>query len=158
MTELNNACKIIIKIIKNSAFEPEIQALKYNKPLSNSSKLFPLNFFLDYDKIVRVGRLRHQQSFTFEGKHPMLLPKTHPVSAATIRYFHAYSLHGGPDLALNLIRTKFWIPGRRSTMKKEILNCVTCRRVSAKPLSQIMGNSPPSRVNPCRAFKRVGVA
>ena len=55
--ELNNACKIIIKVIQNSAFESEIHALKNNKPLS-----------------------------------------------------------------------------------------------------RIMGNSPPSRVNPCRAFKRAGVA
>ena len=47
---------------------------------------------------------------------------------------------------------------KNHTVTKDILNCVTCRRVSAKSLTQIMGNSPLSRVNPCRVFKRVGMA
>ena len=89
-TELNNAYKLIIKIIQNSAFESEIQALKNNKPLSNLSKFLSLNCFLYSDNILRVGgRLSHQQSFTFERKHSMLIPKNHPVTAAIIRYFHA---------------------------------------------------------------------
>ena len=108
VTELNNACKIIIKILQNLVFEPEMHALKHNKPLSKSSKLFPLNCFLHCDNIVRVGgRLSHQQSFTFDRKHPMLMPKNHPVTDAIIRYLHGFSLHGGSDLVLNLIRIKF---------------------------------------------------
>ena len=79
------------------------------------------------------------------------------MTAAIIRDFHSFSLQGDPDLVLNLIPTKFWIPDEHSTVTKEILKCVTCHQVSIKPLTQIKGNSPPSRVNPCRAFKRARV-
>ena len=81
MTEHNNACKIIIKIMQNSVFEPEIHALQNNKLLFISNKLFPLYCVLDCDNIIRVcGRLSHQQSFIFKRKIPMLLLKNHPVT------------------------------------------------------------------------------
>ena len=88
----------------------------------------------------------------------MLIPKNHPMTATIIRCLHAYSLHGGTDLVLNLIRTKFCIPEERSTVTKENTKFSYMSSSLGETPLQIMRKSPPSRVNPCRAFKKVGVA
>ncbi|GFX75458.1 integrase catalytic domain-containing protein [Trichonephila clavipes] len=41
--------------------------------------------------------------------------------------------------------------------KKELRNCIDCFKLVAKPVSQMMGDLPIERINPCRAFEKVGI-
>ncbi|GFV85878.1 integrase catalytic domain-containing protein [Trichonephila clavipes] len=108
--------------------------------------------------ILRVGgRLRLQQTLKFEQKHPMLIPKEHHFTSLVIRHFHRVNLHAGQELVLSLIRQQFWIPHGKSAVKKELRNCIDCFKLVAKLVSQMMGDLPIERINPCRAFEKVGI-
>lgn len=156
--ELDQATKRIVKKMQELEFSDEIKLLTEHKPLSKSSKLISLNVFLDSDGILRVGgRLRKHQTFEFDQKFPMIIPKKHHITSLIIRHFHKSSLHAGPELVLSLIRQKFWIPDGRSTVRKQLRQCVPCFRFSAKPSSQMMGDLPSSRITPARPFEKVGI-
>ncbi|GFX94569.1 integrase catalytic domain-containing protein [Trichonephila clavipes] len=67
------------------------------------------------------------------------------------------NFHAGQELVLSLIRQKFWIPHGKSAVKKELRNCIDCFKLVAKPVSQMMGDLPIERINPCHAFQKVGI-
>ncbi|GFX00824.1 integrase catalytic domain-containing protein [Trichonephila clavipes] len=149
----------IFRFYHNSkSVSKELTLLKCNKPLPKSSKLQSLNVFLDSEGILRVGgRLRLQQTLKFEQKHPMLIPKEHHFTSLVIRHFHRVNFHAAQELVLSLIRQQFWIPHGKSAVKKELRNCIDCFKLVAKPVSQMMGDLPIERINPCRAFEKVGI-
>ncbi|GFV82252.1 integrase catalytic domain-containing protein [Trichonephila clavipes] len=64
------------------------------------------------------------------------------------------NFHAGQELVLSLIRQKFWIPHGKSAVKKELRNCIDCFKLVAKPVSQMMGDLPIERFNPCRTFEK----
>ncbi|GFX42736.1 integrase catalytic domain-containing protein [Trichonephila clavipes] len=136
----------------------KLTLLKCNKPLPKSSKLQSLNVFLDSKGILRVGgRFRLQQTLKFEQKHSMLIPKKHHFTSLIIKHFHRVNFLAGQELVLSLIHQQFWIPHGKSTVKKELRNCIDCFKLVAKPVSQIMGDLPIERINPCRVFEKVGI-
>ncbi|GFT25025.1 uncharacterized protein TNCV_179421 [Trichonephila clavipes] len=87
----------------------------------------------------------------------MLIPKEHHFTSLVIRHFHRVNFHAGQELVLSLIRQQFWIPHGKSAVKKELRNCIDCFKLVAKPVSQMMGDLPIARINPCRAFEKVGI-
>lgn len=87
----------------------------------------------------------------------MLIPKNHHISTLIIQHFHKISFHGGQNLVLVLIRQEYWIPDGRSTVRKALRNCIKCFKLSAKPIHQMMGDLPESRISVTRPFKEVGV-
>ncbi|GFS75880.1 integrase catalytic domain-containing protein [Trichonephila clavipes] len=156
--ELETSIKKVVKLLQNGEYHTELTLLKCNKSLPKSSKLQSLNVFLDSEGILRVGgRLRLQQTLKFEQKHPMLIPKEHHFTSLVIRHFHRVNFHAGQELVLSLIRQQFWIPHGKSSVKKELRNCIDCFKLVAKPVSQMMGDLPIERINPCRAFEKVGI-
>ncbi|GFW46394.1 integrase catalytic domain-containing protein [Trichonephila clavipes] len=148
--ELETSIKKVVKLLQNGEYHTELTLLKCIKPLPKSNKLQSLNVFLDSEGILRVGgRLRLQQTLKFEQKHPMLIPKNHHFTSLIIRYFHRVNFHAGQERVLSLIRQKFWIPHGKSAVKKELRNCIDCFKLVAKPVSQMMGDLPIERINPC---------
>ncbi|GFT65312.1 transposon Tf2-8 polyprotein [Trichonephila clavipes] len=156
--ELETSIKKVVKLLQNGKYHTELTLLKCNKPLPKSSKLQSLNVFLDSEGILRVGgRLRLQQTLKFEQKPPMLIPKEHHLTSLVIRHFRRVNFHAGQELVLSLIRQQFWIPHGKSAVKKELRNCIDCFKLVAKPVSQMMGDLPIERINPGRAFEKVGI-
>ncbi|GFX91739.1 integrase catalytic domain-containing protein [Trichonephila clavipes] len=87
----------------------------------------------------------------------MLIRKEHHFTKLVIRRFHRVKFHAGQELVLSLIRQQFWIPLGKSAVKKELRNCIDCFKLLAKPVSQMIGDLPIERINPCRAFEKVGI-
>ncbi|GFY36889.1 integrase catalytic domain-containing protein [Trichonephila clavipes] len=87
----------------------------------------------------------------------MLIPKEHHFTSLVIRHFHRVNFHARQELVLSLIRQQFWIPHGKSAVKKELRNCIDYFKLVAKPVSQMMGDLPIERINPCRAFEKVGI-
>lgn len=156
--ELIRAEQTVIKLLQTSAYAAEIQLIKSKKPLPKSSKLLTLNPFIDSDGILRVGgRLRHHPDLAESQKHPALIPKSHQFTKNLIRQTHETNMHAGQELVLSLIRQRFWIPDGKSTVRKELRSCITCFKFNARAVNQKMGDLPPARISPCRAFQRVGL-
>ena len=123
--------------------------------------LAQLNPKRDKDGLLRLnGRLRYANELPYDVKHPIILPKDHPVTRLVIAYEHSRLGHGtGTEHLLAELRTRFWIVKGRRAVRNVVEACRGCRRqFRAKPVGQMMAPLPEARLKlTLRAFKRVGV-
>jgi hypothetical protein len=108
-TELKTSTMTIVRLLQESEFQNEIVSLKNGKPLSNNSKLLPLNPFLDNFNIIRVGGRLKNANINTDIKYPILLPKNNFVTKLIIKHTHEQQLHAGPQGTLAALRQKYWI-------------------------------------------------
>lgn len=155
--ELEAAKKILYRQCQGEEFSEEISRLKNKEPISTKSKLIQLNPFLDEDGILRVGgRLRHAP-IAYNNKHPIILPSGHKTTRAIVHQMHLDTLHGGPQLMVNLLRKNIWIINGKKMATAEVKSCLNCRRFDAKIVQPMMGDLPKERLKLERSFKVVGV-
>lgn len=150
--ELHEALVVCIKHCQRKEFENDLEHLSKTGTVQPKSKLKSLNPFLDQDGIIRVGgRLQHA-NLNNDVKHPIILPKNGHLTQLIISDAHTKTLHGGPTLMLNYIRSKYWIISAKPLIKALIRKCVTCLRYATTTRNQLMGQLPSSRVTPTRPF------
>jgi hypothetical protein len=138
--ELNNARKMITRLVQESAFPDETNPLKSNKSLKSNSKLLTLNAYIDKDGIICVGGRLNKNSLIRETqKHPYVIPKDHHVTQLIIRHYHNQNLHSGAQATLAAIRQQFWILNGRSAVRQVIRKCVPCFRVNPRPQNKSWG-------------------
>lgn len=115
---------------------------------------------VDDDGLLRVnGRLHLAEELPFDTRHPVILPKDHPVTHLIITDAHQKLGHGsGTEHLLTELRSQFWILQGRRAVRTVVESCHGCRRrFSARPTGQMMAPLPTSRLAlPLRAFERVG--
>ncbi len=119
-----------------------------------------LNPMKDEDGLLRVdGRLRHAE-LPYESKHPVILPKEHPITKLVVRSVHEQLGHGtGVEHTLCELRSRFWVLKGRRLVREVLHHCQACKtRFNAKPVGQMMAPLPRQRVtSSIKAFDRVGV-
>nr|XP_026498852.1 uncharacterized protein LOC113402757 [Vanessa tameamea] len=103
--------------------------------------------------IVSVG----SKKYTSTAKHPIILPDHSRLTDLIIDQAHITTLHGGPRLTLSFIRENYWILSGKRTVKRQLRQCIKCRRFSPKHQQQIMADLPRDRVTPSRPFTHTGV-
>ena len=114
----------------------------------------------DYGILIANGRLKYAEDLPFDARHPIPLPRNHPVTMLIINREHERLGHGaGVEHLLCELRTRFWVPKGRRAIRSIVESCPGCRRrFTAKPVDQIMASLPKSRVtHPLRAFERIGI-
>lgn len=122
-----------------------------SKPLA---RLCP---FIDPTGIIRVGgRLRHS-TLDYDVKHSMLLAKSSHLAMMICRRWHNFTCHAGTWVVSSLISRQYWIMSIKSVLHKVARTCSVCMRFDARPPQPVMADLPPSRVQQCRPFSRVGV-
>ena len=155
--DIETALSICIKIAQNLNFSEELIQLSRQLDVKGKSKLLSLNPILDHNGIMRVGgRLRHA-NISESMRHPIILSHASPLSKLIVSDAHIRTLHGGPQLMLNFIRSKYWILGIKNLVKKHVHSCIICFKRSARPSNQLMGDLPKSRVTPAKPFSSCGV-
>ena len=155
--ELDNAEKIIIRLIQRDEFASEIANLKEIKAVHKKSKLLSLNPFLDDHCVLRVGgRLKHS-TLSHSQKDPVLLPQSHFVTALIIDNYHQLNYHSGIQTTLYTLRRKFWIPDGCNQVRKIIRKCVKSFRANSSTTEYMMGNLPAVRLTQARPFSKVGI-
>lgn len=83
-----------------------------------SSSLVSLSPFLNQFGLLRVvGRLKNS-SLDYDGGHPVILAKSHPVRQSKIVRFYEQNLHAGHGSLLAMIRSQNWRIGGRKTVVK----------------------------------------
>ncbi|KAL7723180.1 hypothetical protein ACLKA6_017708, partial [Drosophila palustris] len=84
------------------------RALRAGKQLSTKSEIRSLQPILDSEGLLRVeGRLQNSD-LDYEAKHPLLLPRRHPVTAAIIALYHQRFMHAVLQSLLAALRQRFW--------------------------------------------------
>ncbi|KRZ69656.1 hypothetical protein T10_8747 [Trichinella papuae] len=129
--EIDQAEQFWLKTLQNEEFPEELELLKQERKLQKSSRLWPLNPYIDDNGILR---------------YPVLLSNQHPLVKLLVRDQHIRHLHAGVDQTLSCLRQRYWIVNGRSIVKRVIKEYVTCRKKNAKPFLPKMSDLPRERV------------
>lgn len=148
-TELEQGLRLAVRVVQAQNFHAEYQLLKTGNPISRRSKMVQLAPFIDDDGILRVGgRLENAPDLSFDERHPMLLPKSHPFTSSIFYHYHWSNLHVGPTALLAAVRRKFWSIGGRVLANQTFRRCIPCSRQSRQTYQQIMADLPAPRLEP----------
>ena len=155
--ELSEAERYWIAVVQRQHFTEEIKALKKQSALSSSSSLLSLHPILDSNNLLRVGGRQQNSKLLYSKQHPLILLGKHPVTKLIILTEHIRLLHAGPTLLSSSLSRRYHIIGSRSAVRFITRGCVTCRRNSAKPNPQKLGQLPIERITPDSVFDKVGI-
>ncbi|XP_062538776.1 uncharacterized protein LOC134207067 [Armigeres subalbatus] len=155
--ELANANTILIRFAQQDAFKEELRELLRGKPLPKHSFTRRLHPFNDPMGIMRAGGRLNLSQLPYQSKHPVLLPKNHPLSQLIGEHFHRQLLHGGGRLLLSTIREEYWPLNGRNLVKSIVRHCFRCTRHRPVLARQQIGQLPSSRVTQSRPFSITGV-
>jgi len=155
--ELTSAELYWISLAQHDHFSREIRDMETGKSVSSRSSLLPLHPLLDDHNILRVGGRQWNLEMGFSRIHPIILHKKHPITKLIVRAEHLRLLHAGPTLMMSSLCQRFHIIGRRQLVRFVARECVVCRRDSARPKPQLLGQLPVERITPGPVFEKVGV-
>lgn len=156
--EIHEALECCIKIVQKKEFSTEYKQLydKSDLPLKNST-LKSLCPYLDDKGIMKVQGRIDKAPLDELIKHPIILPKKSHFTLLLIADAHSRTLHGGPQLMINYLRTAYWIIGVRELVKLYVRKCIICAKQRATIRNQMMGSLPSIRCSPARPFLHSGV-
>lgn len=154
--ELEDALETCIKKFQQE-FTEEMEDLKSSKVGKRSGNLRSLNAFVDSKGIIRVGGRLEMAQLSYNRVHPILLPKQSFLTDLLVADAHEKTMHGGPQLMVTYLRSKYWIIGVKQLVKKYVQGCIKCIRYSSKVRTQLMGQLPSARVTPSKPFLYSGV-
>lgn len=156
--DIDEATLRIVQSTQRFYFSKEYAALRKNEKLPARSSLLPLNAFLHTDDVIRVGGRLENSSFSFDQKHPIILPRRCEIAPLIVRDLHLQYYHANLSLLLNFVRSKWWIiGGSKKLVKSVVRQCVVCTRLGAQVRTQIMADLPAARVQVSRPFAHTGV-
>ncbi|XP_035222006.1 uncharacterized protein LOC118194902 [Stegodyphus dumicola] len=138
-------------------FPEELLAKKRDLPVSNKSKLKPLNPFLDKKGLIRVGGRLSSSNLNYNKKYPIILPPDGRFKKLIMEYFHKRDLHVGPQSLLHSIHQQFWPINGRNVFRKVVHECLTCFKMNPTAVTQLMGNLPSERISPSPPFTNTGI-
>ncbi|XP_049294145.1 uncharacterized protein LOC125769454 [Anopheles funestus] len=147
----------LARLAQQDAFNAEIALLKKGKQLTKNSPLRRLNPFLDENELLRVGGRLKLSQLPYQAKHPVLLPKKHPLALRIGEHLHVNLIHGGGRLLLSHLREKYWPLDGRHLVKGIVRHCFRCARLQPTLAQQQIGQLPTSRTTPSRPFSVTGV-
>lgn len=155
--EMDEALNIIIRRCQDYSFSEELKDIAKGVTSKRKGVLTSLNPFVDDMGILRVGGRLQLADINDGMKHPIIIPNKSSLTNLLISDAHQKTLHGGPQLMINYLRTKYWIIGVKNLSKHYARTCVTCIRHKFKQSQQLMGQLPSARVSASRPFSRSGV-
>lgn len=138
-------------------FPEERRELTSHGAVSSTSSLLALRPQLDAHGIIRVGGRHCNAKMALSLIHPVVLPNKHPVTKLIARTEHIRLFHAGPTLMMSMLSQRFHIVGCRKLVRTIIRECVICRRESARPQPQLLGQLPMEYIISDSVFDRVGV-
>ncbi|CAG7665670.1 unnamed protein product [Allacma fusca] len=116
------------------------------------------HFTQKYDSgVLRVGGRLSKARISVDKRNPIILPTSHVLTNLIITHEHLNTLHGGAQLVLANIHKRFWVVNGRNVVRLVIRKCAKCIRFRVQNPTQLMADLPAARVNPDRAFRKVGV-
>nr|XP_012135024.1 PREDICTED: uncharacterized protein LOC105661809 [Megachile rotundata] len=155
--ELQEAQKILIRVVQKTAFSSEFLSLNKNQSMQKQSPLQALAPFLDETGIIRVGGRLSNALIKYSKRHPILLPAKHKFTDLIIRREHNRLLHAGCQQVIASLRENFWPINCTRNVKRVIRGCIRCFRANPRGVQYPMYQLPAVRVTPARPFATCGV-
>ncbi|XP_043659682.1 uncharacterized protein LOC122624258 [Drosophila teissieri] len=156
--ELSEVQERLIVLTQKNEFPAEYKVLSNKQPVPPASAISNLNPFLDGNGVLRAsGRLQASEMLSYDEKHPIILPARCRFAELQVLFIHRISLHGGNQLMIRRIRSKFWIPKLKMLVKRTIHSCRVCVIHKKRLQTQLMGNLPRARSTFSRPFTHTGV-
>jgi hypothetical protein len=104
-----------------------------------------------------VGQLNNSD-LELEAQKPIILPRDHKLTEMIIIECHAKIHHGGIRATLTELRSRFWVPKGRQTIKRVLKICVTCKRWQGAAYSSPKTAAMPEfRAREAPPFSKVGI-
>ncbi|XP_051864326.1 uncharacterized protein LOC127566341 [Drosophila albomicans] len=141
-------------VVKFMGDVKEIRSKGFVKKSSSIASLLP---FIDQFGLLRVGGRLANSTLPYDARHPIILPRRHPITLALIAHHHKKNLHVGARALLAKIRLQYWPIGGLRTVSKVVRNCIECFRAKPTVLEPIMASHPKERFLNSRAFAISGV-
>lgn len=82
-------------LVPRCELEAELTSLKKGENIAPKSRLLNFSPFLDEDGLIRVGGKLHNSQYSYQQKHSIISPKSHPNTELIIAQEHHSNLHGG---------------------------------------------------------------
>lgn len=142
--ELNNARYLWEKGVQNNSFSHVFNDIQQK---ARNALVTQLGLRITSDGLLKCY-----------GIFGILLPKTEYFTRLTIEAAHKTVLHSGVSHTLAQVRQRYWVPHGRSTVKKIIKGCTTCRKWEGGPYR--MPEVPPlpaERVTRSSPFSQTGL-
>ncbi|XP_055634113.1 uncharacterized protein LOC129774405 [Toxorhynchites rutilus septentrionalis] len=155
--ELDYALQKYVQHIQQQHFSGDLSRLQRGLSVTRSSPLHQLKPFLDENGVAKVGGRLQQSDFSYDNKHPILLPRHSILTSLILLHEHQEHLHCGPQSLLAACRTRFWILRGISAARKVCRDCVICSRALPARITQQMGQYPVDRLKPFPPFTITGV-
>ncbi|XP_041633394.1 uncharacterized protein [Drosophila kikkawai] len=149
--------QMLIRSIQRVHLNDEYHCLLRGRPIKASSSIASLSPIIDELGLLRVGGRLKNSALDYEARHPLILPRQHPVTRAIILHFHRRNLHSGPRSLLASIRQQFWPIGGRKTVASAVSKCIICFRAKPHVAGHIMADLPEDRVSASYAFQVTGL-
>ncbi|XP_032294718.2 uncharacterized protein [Drosophila virilis] len=154
---LHHGTHWLLRSVQMATLSDDYKALKEGRHVKPSSSMASLAPFLDDFGLLRIGGRLKNSSLDFSARHPIILPRQHPVTRAIIVYFHKRNLHAGPRALLSSIRLQYWPIGGRKTVSSIVAKCIICFRAKPRLAEHIMADLPADRLNTSYPFMVTGV-
>ena len=90
--------------------------------------------FFDDKGLWRCGSWLQNADIPFAAKHPVLLPRKHPLTALIACNAHLHVDHNGVKETLTELRQRYWVVRGRSLIRAIIHRCTTCKKHEGAPI------------------------
>ena len=94
-----------------------------------------LDLFIDPEGVWRCGGRLSNADVPYTTRHPILLPRNHPLTELLVLKAHMRVFHNGIKETLAEVRARYWVLKGRSLVKRVLYKCVVCKRVEGRPYS-----------------------
>ncbi|XP_021332949.1 uncharacterized protein [Danio rerio] len=156
--DLERAKSILIHSVQAECYSEELKCLKGGRGIPKQSPLCNLTPYVDELGLLRVGGRLSQASLDRDEVCPIILPGQCHITSLLIQHYHKQVEHQGRAFTEGALREAgFWIIGGKRRISSVIFQCVKCRRLRGKFLTQRMSDLPPERLSIDPPFSFVGV-
>ena len=158
VSTIRTAEEIIIRLVQREGFTKECDLLEQGADRSYYTDIMlQLGLCLKDNIIVCSGRIQ-TAALPEAARHPILLPRHHPLTRLLILHCHEINHHYGTNSTVAYMREKWWIPKMRQAVKGILRDCRICKRHQGKSYSQSDAPPLPSfRTNIQEPFSFTGV-
>ena len=150
MTEIKAAEEFLVKRSQERSFPEELKNLKAkpSKGIAPRSRILMLRPQLDVNGVLRMGGRLNQTDLPPHQKNPIILLAKDTFTRILFQHYHVLLGHCGPSTLLAHAANLYHVSGGRKLSRSICNECITCRKAAARTSTQLLGQLPPSRVEP----------